>query len=110
LQNCLRNELAVLFIQVNEYENVKYFNKERIELLVKWLLLNSVFGFKSDNEKITKKSFTESLKNSYNSFVKILEQISKSEYRVENLISFSKVKTDIKKTINKNKDNKKSCK
>lgn len=90
------NELTVLFIQVNEYENVKYFNKERIELLAKWLLLNSVFEFKSDNEKITKKSFTESLKNSYNSFVKILEQISKSDYRVENLISFSKVKTDIK--------------
>jgi len=101
------NELAVLFIQVNEYENVKYFNKERIELLAKWLLLNSVFEFKSDNEKITKKSFTESLKNSYNSFVKILEQISKSEYRVENLISFSKVKTDIKKQSTKIKTTKK---
>ncbi|MDD5609503.1 MAG: hypothetical protein PHY57_13380, partial [Ignavibacterium sp.] len=89
----INDDLAGKFIQINEYQDKKYFNKERIELLLKWVLFNSVFDSALDYKNITKKSFTESLKNLFTGYKDILDRINKSEYKIENIIAA----TDISK-------------
>jgi glycosidase len=80
------NELLSKFIQVNVYQETKYFNKERIEFVLKWVLFFSIFNTEFDNKKITKKTFTESLKNNYTAYKSIEEKIQNSEYKLENII------------------------
>jgi hypothetical protein len=96
----LDSDIVNTFIQINEYENVKYFNKERIEELVKWqfiiscnklILQNTVKG------KVSKKVFVDALKFIFENYSLVTQRILNSEYRVENLISIPEVKI-IKKT------------
>ncbi len=93
------------FIQVNEYEGIKYFNKERIEEFIKWNFILSIINNSSESlskEKSSKKVFSELLKISYLKYVDVLDRISKSEYKIENLIEMSEAKS-IKKTDTKKK-------
>lgn len=51
-------DVITSFVQINEYENIRYFNKERIEELVKWQFINSCFNLISQNTvkgKLSKK-------------------------------------------------------
>lgn len=89
-------EITALFVQINEYENVKYFNKERIEELIKWQFILSCIELVSTNivkNIVSKKSFIESLKTDYDNYSRVTQKILESEYKVENLVSIPKVKT-----------------
>ncbi|MEO8233351.1 MAG: alpha-amylase family glycosyl hydrolase [Ignavibacteriota bacterium] len=111
----IKNDLLSAFMQVNEYEGTKYFNKERIEEFVKWNFILSIinkFCESLDKEKISKKGFLVSLKNSFQKFADVSERISKSQYRVEDLIIEPSVKvlTEVKskkKTVSEMIDPKK---
>ncbi|HRN25556.1 MAG TPA: alpha-amylase family glycosyl hydrolase [Ignavibacteriaceae bacterium] len=99
----IKNDLLSTFIQVNEYEGIKYFNKERIEQFIKWDFILSIINNYSENlnkQKSSKKVFSELLKISYLKYVDVLDRISKSEYKIENLIKASEAKS-IKKTDTK---------
>ncbi|MFZ1517157.1 MAG: alpha-amylase family glycosyl hydrolase [Ignavibacteriaceae bacterium] len=88
------------FLQINEYENIRYFNKERIEELVKWQFINSCYNLISQNTvkgKLSKKAFTDSFKIIFKNYSLVIQAILKSEYKVENLISIPEVKV-VKKT------------
>ena len=95
LNNILTNELVSSFIQINEYENVKYFNKERIEEFIKWSFILTALTYNSEtvkDMKSPKKMFTNSVKLAYKRYSNIIERIIKSEYKVENLITLPIVK------------------
>jgi len=93
------------FVQINEYENVRYFNKERIEELVKWQLIISCNALISQNTvkgKLSKKGFMDSLKITFENYSLVIQRILKSEYKIDNLLSIPEVKI-----IKKTKSNKK---
>ena len=95
IMEMLDNDLIYSFIQVNKYEGTKYFNKERIEEYLRWHFIVSTINSASQNftkGKFSKKSFSDALKLSYGKYIAVLDKITKSEYKVENLISFPKVK------------------
>jgi glycosidase len=98
----LSDELSLKFIQVNEYQGTKYFNKERIELLLNSILINSAFSYESVNKNITKKLFTDYLKTNFNNYKNISDKIIKSEYKLDEIVLKPKLerkkKTETKKT------------
>ncbi len=105
LNNILTNELVSSFIQINEYENVKYFNKERIEEFIKWSFILTALTYNSETvkyKKSSKKMFTNSVKLAYERYSDIIGRILKSEYKVENLITLPIVKI-VKKDKSKEK-------
>jgi hypothetical protein len=98
-------DLITSFIQINEYENVKYFNKERIEELVKWQFIIScieLISIKRAGGKVSKKSFADTLKTAYDNYSILTQKILKSEYKVENLVALPEVKI-VKKTKSQKK-------
>lgn len=114
--NFVKDDLPVKFILINEYQDIKYFNKERIELLLKLVLYNSVFDSGTDYKPITKKSLTESLKKLFTGYKDLSDRINKSEYKIENILAApivskkksrkkkAETKTNVKaKSKNKNK-------
>jgi glycosidase len=104
LKSIIDNEYSKKFIQINEYQNIEYFNKERIELLIEAVLINSVFSFAFDTKTITKKTFTEFLKTNFDNYKYILDKILKSEYKVDNIIfEAEKVKKAATKSSKKSK-------
>lgn len=100
----LSDELSLKFIQVNEYQGTKYFNKERIELLLNSILINSVFSYESVNKNITKKLFTDYLKTNFNNYKNISDKIIKSEYKLDEIVL--KPKLERKKKPETKKPNK----
>ena len=68
----LENDLIHSFIQINKYEGIEYFNKERIEEYIRWhfliLTINEVSQSFSKG-KFSKKSFSDALKHSYGKYV-----------------------------------------
>jgi glycosidase len=83
------------FVQINEYEKVKYFNKERIEDIVKWqFIISGTESFSTNivNSKVSKKAFIDSLKTAYDNYSRINQKILESEYKVEKLVSIPEVK------------------
>ncbi len=109
-------DIITSFVQVNEYENTKYFNKERIEELVKWHFIISCTNLFSENifkGKVSKTFFKDSFKLTFENYSGIVQKILKSGYKVENLISIPEVtiikkvkaekKTATKKIAHKNK-------
>ena len=107
-------DIITSFVQVNEYENTKYFNKERIEELVKWHFIISCTNLFSENVfkgKVSKTFFKDSFKLTFENYSGIVQKILKSGYKVENLISIPEVtiikkvkaekKTAVKKTATK---------
>jgi hypothetical protein len=94
LLELLDDELIRYFIQVNEHNGIKYFNKERIEEFVKWKFIVSAINGVSQNSikgKISKKSFLDALKITQKRYADVMERISKSEYKIENLIALPAV-------------------
>jgi len=94
------NDVISSFVQINEYENIKYFNKERIEDLVKWQFRISCYNLISQNTvkgKLSKKAFTDSIKIIFENYSLEFQRILKSKYKVENLVSIPEVQV-IKKT------------
>ncbi len=105
LNNILTNELVSSFIQINEFENVKYFNKERIEEFINWSFILTALTYNSETVKDMKsfrKMFTNSVKLAYERYSDIIGRILKSEYKVENLITLPIVKI-VKKDKSKEK-------
>jgi glycosidase len=104
------NKILGSFIQVNDYNGIKYFNKERIEEFVRWNLIlsvrNSVTAILKQN-KISKKLFSESLKGSFLKYVDVLERVDNSEYKVDSLILLGQIKTKTKNGSKKNTELKK---
>jgi hypothetical protein len=98
--NIFEKDLIISFVQINEYENVKYFNKERIEELVKWQFIISCFNLISQSTikgKLSKKAFIDSFKITFENYSLVIQRIFNSEYKVENLLSIQELKI-IKKT------------
>ena len=94
------NDVISSFVQINEYENIRYFNKERIEELVKWRYIISCFNLISQNtvkDKLSKKAFRDSFKTTFENYSLVIQRILKSDYKVENLVSIPEVKV-VKKT------------
>ncbi|HEX9252966.1 MAG TPA: hypothetical protein VF870_12035, partial [Ignavibacteriaceae bacterium] len=88
-------DITASFVQVNEYENTKYFNKERIEELVKWHFILACSNLISDTvpiAEISKTFLKDSLKLMFENYSAIFQKILKSEYKVENIISIPEVK------------------
>ncbi len=88
-------DITALFVQINEYENVKYFNKERIEDLVKWQFIIScpeLITINIGKSKVSKKAFNDSLKTAYDNYSIITQKILGSEYKVEKLVTIPGVK------------------
>ncbi len=106
------------FLRVNEFEGITYFNKERFEELLRWLLLFSLAKSKSNisektdtKEKATKTTIDKEIltfaKNTYERFIELIDKAETSGY---NFIKFRKEldknpgKKEIKKKlINKRK-------
>ncbi len=91
----LENDWVNNFIQVNKYDGIKYFNKERIEEFIRWHFKISTINqaiITFNNVNISKKSFSDFLKGSYQGYIELLNKISKSEYKVENLLLLPEVK------------------
>lgn len=111
------DELVNTFIQVNDYHGTKYFNKERIELLVIWIFYFSIYSSKTDYKNVTRKSFSENLRNIFVGYAATLDKIAKSEYKIQNIIDLnpgkipkssktkSVAKSGVKKTVKKKKAN-----
>src|SRR5574338_86372 len=80
------------FIQVNDFNGIKYFNKERMEEFVKWNFLFSVYNksITKTRNKISKKGFQESLKTEFEFYTGIIDLINNSGYKVESLLNSSK--------------------
>ncbi len=86
------------FLLINEYESINYFNKERIEELIRWSLILSCFDIiKYDGNKIAAPIFSSSLNQLYNFYQEIFKHIQASEYKVLNLVKIPEVKTAKKK-------------
>ena len=88
-------DVITSFVQMNEFENVRYFNKERIEELVKWQFIISCIKLISQNTvkgKLSKKAFAGSFKIIFENYSLLIQRILKSEYKVENLVSIPEVK------------------
>ena len=91
----VENNFITSFVQINEYENIRYFNKERIEELVKWQFIISCFNLISKNTvkgKLSKKAFAGSFKTTFENYSLVIQRVLKSEYKVENLVSIREVK------------------
>jgi glycosidase len=102
-QNNIQKYLVVLFesklisafLQVNEYNGNKYFNKERTEDFLKWIFILSSIKNPDYNIKtrsISTSQFTNQLKDFYQAYSNILDKMLKSEYKVENLLSIPEIK------------------
>ena len=95
-ETILNTEVIKTFIQVNDYEGILYFNKERIEEYVKWCYILSVINHFleiSNNEKINKKNFSELLKLSFEKYLDVMNGVLKSEYKLNGLIIKHEVDT-----------------
>lgn len=100
LYNLFENEAISKYIQVNDYLSTKYFNKERIEELLRWIFIITLInkcGLSNGKKAPSQKQFTEKLKYYYQTYLVILDRITKSEYKVEQLLSLESEKSTKKK-------------
>lgn len=112
LHNLFSDEMIGKFIQINNYLGNKYFNKERCEELLRWILILTIIK-KSEQGLVkripSKKQFTDILKNYYLTYQQIQKLITQSEYKVDKLLSNGSAKAVKKKkqTITKGNTHKK---
>mgnify|MGYP005849440815 FL=1 len=83
------------FIQLHEYNSNEYFNKERFEEAIKWLLLFYIFDkFATESKTLKPLSVNKSLKERLTKFVLsynlLLEISKKSGYRKDKFIELLK--------------------
>lgn len=100
----LDNESVKSFLIVNEYQSIEYFNKERIEELIRWILIFSCYeSIKLNSKKMSSTKLSSEFSVIYKLYFEILKQVQSSEYKVINLITAPKVKLVEKKTYIKPK-------
>jgi HEPN domain-containing protein len=86
------------FLRVNEFEGTTYFNKERFEELLRWILLfhlneipSRINETKADSSKLKKADYEkEIVKKSKESFERFIELINKAETSGYDFIKFQK--------------------
>lgn len=100
--NLFESNITASFLLVNEHENIRYFNKERVEDYIKWVFINSVFNksvLNHSRKNISIKGFTDNLKSTYAAYSEIIKRINSSEYKVDKLILISDIKIVKKKRL-----------
>lgn len=95
--NLFNNELTKNFLQVNEYDGNIFFNKERFEILIKWLIIKStIHTLEVESGKKAKDAF-KALSEFYSG---IIEISTVSSYKVKEFINLigviKKSKTKLK--------------
>ncbi|MCU0413508.1 MAG: alpha-amylase family glycosyl hydrolase [Ignavibacteriaceae bacterium] len=98
IKTLLTENLVHNFIRVNEFEGTTYFNKERFEELLRWILLfhlneipSRIKETKLDEPKLKKADYEkEIVKKSKESFEKFIELINKAETSGYDFIKFQK--------------------
>jgi len=90
LENLLKDDLVMQFIQVNRYHDVLWFNKEAFEQLLWWLFVSAVVRINADSE-LTENQRKTKIASCY----KMVEQMQflkeQSGYKVENLLETGNV-------------------
>jgi hypothetical protein len=103
------------FMRVNEFEGITYFNKERFEELLRWILLfkltqisSHIFEKQEGKKQLTKAEFDkEILKISKNNYERFIELIDKAESSGYDFIKFQK---ELDKVTDKKEKTKKPIK
>lgn len=84
------NKLAANFLIVNEYDGIKYFNKERFGELIRWLIINSTINTLNSKDFKQKRIIIKSASE----LLKILNEVSeKSGYNIEEFIKSLEIKS-----------------
>jgi glycosidase len=98
LTRLLTFEAIKEFLLINDYEGVSYFNKERIEELLKYfLILSCLEVVTKKDKKLSGVQVTNQLKKMFEVYSEILKAINSSGYKVVNLISIPEVRVVKKK-------------
>jgi len=98
IKTLLKENFVHSFMHVNEFEGITYFNKERFEELLRWLLLFNLIEIPSkikerqvDSSKLKIADFEkEIIKISKENFERFIELIDKAESSGYNFIKFQK--------------------
>jgi len=95
IKTLLAENIVHKFLRVNEFEGTTYFNKERFEELLRWILLFHITGIPSsindENRKLKKAEFEKEIVNiSKENFEKFIELINKAESSGYDFIKFHK--------------------
>ncbi len=102
LENLLNDNDVQQFLGINRYQSILWFQKERYEELLNWLLIIAVIDAASDTDRST--SEIENLIWDRYSAVEILQNAEKkSEYRVEKLLREVEKNTNYNNRKNVNK-------
>ncbi len=96
IKSLLDENIVHKFLRVNEFEGITYFNKERFEELLRWILLfnltqipSHISGKQNSRKQTTKTEFDkEILKISKNNYERFIELIDKAELSGYNFIKF----------------------
>lgn len=92
LKKLLDNEETRWYIGVNEYEGIKYFNKEKFENLINWIFTLSVLTSLNKKSKITAGEKVKELQKKYEFFRKIKKASADSGYKFNYFLSSFEVK------------------
>ena len=106
LSQLFESELVSRFLQVNEFQGIKYFNKERSDDYLKWVFIFTVININPDlnlkSKKYSTKQFSENLKSIYQTYSEVKERVIKSDYKVEKLLTLPETaKKEKPKTVKK---------
>lgn len=74
------------FLIINEYEGVKYFNKERMEILLDWIS----FVFLIENNNLDNDNFNSKLKLVYSVLFELKDKALQNNYKIEPFLNFIK--------------------
>ncbi|HSW56750.1 MAG TPA: hypothetical protein VLH59_16830, partial [Ignavibacteriaceae bacterium] len=108
IKTLLAENIVHKFLRVNDFEGTTYFNKERFEELLRWILLFHITGvpssIKDEYRKLKKAEFEkEILKISKNNYARFVELIDKAE---SNGYDFTKFQRELSKENEKKEKNK----
>jgi glycosidase len=89
LESFMNDSEVQLFLQINRYKEVLWFNKETFELLLSWMLFTGVVGITTVKEKDKNEQFFAT-KAVYSVIEKLHRAGVQSQYRVEQFIELIK--------------------
>ncbi len=98
IKSLLAENIVHKFLRVNEFEGITYFNKERFEEYLRWILLfhltaipSSINDEQADKKKLKKTEFEKKLLTlSKDNFEKYIELINKAEATGYDFVKFQK--------------------
>ena len=85
IENILKNPETQQFLQVNRFNDILWFNKERFELLVTWFLLIAVLDALAAKD-LGKRAIKQHIAVLYKTVLSWLEAEKKSNYQIQNLL------------------------